>query len=112
MICAKAVSGNAANVQLGFISLLSRIIKHKTSMPWTAEVVVVVVFYVVIVDKLKLTGRQNSPVLDDQRMSEDNPKLRLGCPPDYQSFVGNNIDLKIFISSVSPRSHPQPFHFP
>ena len=25
-------------------------------------------------------------VLDDQKMSEDNQKLRCGCPPDYQNF--------------------------
>ena len=25
-------------------------------------------------------------VLDDQKMSEDNQKLRSGCPPDYQIF--------------------------
>ena len=27
-------------------------------------------------------------VLDDQKMSEDNQKLRSGCPPDYQIFWG------------------------
>ena len=26
-------------------------------------------------------------VLDDQKMSEDNQKLRSGCPPDYQIFL-------------------------
>ena len=25
-------------------------------------------------------------VLDDQKMSEDNQKMRCGCPPDYQIF--------------------------
>ena len=28
-------------------------------------------------------------VLDDQQMSEDNQKLRPGCPPDYQVFRGD-----------------------
>ena len=27
-------------------------------------------------------------VLDDQKLSEDNQKLRYGCPPDYQLFFG------------------------
>ena len=39
-------------------------------------------------------------VLDDQKMSEDNQKLRSGCPPDYQIFLGkyfeNNCPYKFF----------------
>ena len=27
-------------------------------------------------------------VLDDRKLSEDNQKLRSGCPPDYQIFWG------------------------
>ena len=39
-------------------------------------------------------------VLDDQKMSEDNQKLRSGCPPDYQIFwekyFENNCPYKFF----------------
>ena len=35
-------------------------------------------------------------VLDDRKMSEDNQILRLGCPPDYQIFLGKSY-LKIII---------------
>ena len=39
-------------------------------------------------------------VLDDQKMSEDNQKLRSGCPPDYEKFWGkyfeNNCPYKFF----------------
>ena len=35
-------------------------------------------------------------VLDDQKISEDNQKLRPGCPPDYQIFC-ERIDIQIFI---------------
>ena len=42
-------------------------------------------------------------VLDDQKMSEDNQKLRSGCPPDYQIFwekyFENNSPYKFY-------SHP------
>ena len=31
-------------------------------------------------------------VLDNQKMSEDNQKLRPGCPPDYQIFC-ERIDI-------------------
>ena len=45
-------------------------------------------------------GQQNSRVLDDQKKSEDNQKLRSGCPPDYQIFCEENI-LKIIIHTNS-----------
>ena len=32
---------------------------------------------------------------DDQKMSEDNQKLRCGCPPDYPSFGGDKNNLII-----------------
>ena len=39
-------------------------------------------------------------VLDDQKLSEDNQKLRSGCPPDYQIFFGffkkNSCPYKFF----------------
>ena len=35
-------------------------------------------------------------VLDDQKISEDNQKLRPGCSPDYQFFY-ERIDPKMFI---------------
>ena len=43
-------------------------------------------------------------VLDDQKMSEDNQKLRSGCPPDYQIFwekyFENNSPYKFFKDSI------------
>ena len=43
-------------------------------------------------------------VLDDQKMSEDNQRLRSGCPPDYQIFWGkyfeNNSPYKFFKDSI------------
>ena len=45
--------------------------------------------------------QQNLRVLDDQKLNEDNQKLRCGCPPDYQFFFGGGgggkNDLKIFM---------------
>ena len=37
-------------------------------------------------------------VLDDRKMSEDNQKLRSGCPPDYQIFW--KIILKIIVHKI------------
>ena len=31
-------------------------------------------------------------VLGDQKISEDNQKLRPGCPPDYQNFFGKELN--------------------
>ena len=33
-----------------------------------------------------------SSFLDDQKLSEVNQKLRSGCPPDYQIFLGKYFD--------------------
>ena len=41
------------------------------------------------------TGQQNSHVLDDQKMNEDNQKFRSGCPPDYQIFWERNFGREI-----------------
>ena len=35
-------------------------------------------------------------VLDDKKLSEDNQKLRSGCPPDYQIF------FRIFLENSCP----------
>ena len=51
------------------------------------------------------------PVLDDQKLSEDNQKLRFGCPPDDQIFFLENI-LKIVIHKNSLRFLFLPFPFP
>ena len=44
------------------------------------------------------SGYQHSSVLCDQKIIEDNHKLRPGCPPDYQMFCGR-IEPKIFTST-------------
>ena len=55
-------------------------------------------------------GQQNSRVLDDQKKSEDNQKLRFGCAPDYQIFWEENI-LKIIIHTNSLSFYSEPFLF-
>ena len=49
-------------------------------------------------------------VLDDQKMSEDNQKMRSGCPPDYQIFWENI--LKIIVHTHFLRILFSPFPFP
>ena len=44
----------------------------------------------------------NSSVLVDKKISEDNQKLRPGCPSDYQIFC-ERIDPKMFIPNNSSK---------
>ena len=39
-------------------------------------------------------------VLDNQKMSEDNQKLRPGCPPDYQIFC-ERLDMIFILTYLS-----------
>ena len=55
-------------------------------------------------------------VLDDQKLSEDNPKLRYGCPPDYQIFFGFFLEnscpytfFEVFILTLSFSNKHIPF---
>ena len=49
-------------------------------------------------------------VLDDQKMSEDNQKLRSGCPPDYQivleKYFENNCQYKFLKDFILPFPFP------
>ena len=55
-------------------------------------------------------------VLDDQKLSDDNQKLRYGCPPDYQIFFGNFLEnncpytfFEVFILTLSFSNNDIPF---
>ena len=55
-------------------------------------------------------------VLDDQKLSEDNQKLRSGCPPDYQIFFGFFLEnscpykfFEVFILTLSFSNKHIPF---
>ena len=55
-------------------------------------------------------------VLDDHKLSEDNQKLRYGCPPDYQIFFGNFLEnscpytfFEVFILTLSFSNKHIPF---
>ena len=54
-------------------------------------------------------GKQNSCVLNDQKLSEDNQKLRSGCPPDYQIFLGNILKIVVHTNSLRFLFSPIPF---
>ena len=52
---------------------------------------------------LRIAKFKRPHVLGDQKISEDNQKLRPGCPPDYQIFC-KRIDPKMFIPT-NPSSY-------
>ena len=48
-------------------------------------------------------------VLDDQKMGEENQKLRFGCPPDYQIFWGKYLKIIVHTNSLRILFLPFPF---